>query len=200
MTPKRIAYGYWTFCWNRRKPERSSAASDRRGSLRITGEGLDILVTPMYDRFHEAKVLVQAQMMVSHFMLLAQMDEQRFIAACRHGIVHLTWGRVTARFRQDEFRRLARLLERAMDASPPASVRDRDLRVTLRLDEDCELQMGSLVLLLPPVEFQEFARVGQEAVKRLDEILASGAWDEPEEGEAPSNPLEQFRQFSFSHN
>jgi len=139
-------------------------------------------------------------MMASHFMTLAQIDDQRFFAACRHGIVHLTWGRVTARFRQDEFRRLVRLLERATDASPPASVRDHDLRVTLRLDDDCELQMGSLVLLLSPADFQEFARAGQEAVRRLDEILASGAWDEPQEGKDPSNPLERFRQFSFSHN
>ena len=154
----------------------------------------------MYHVFHEVRILVRAQMMASHFMPLAKMDDQRFIAACRHGIVHLTWGRVTARFRQDEFRRLVHLLERAMDASPPASVRDRDLRVTTRLHEDCELQMGSLVLLLPPADFQEFARVGQEAVGRLDEILASKVWDEPEEEEAPSNPLEQFRQFSFSRN
>jgi hypothetical protein len=163
-------------------------------------DGLDILVTRMYHILHEAKILVRTQMMASHFMPLAQMDDQRFITACRHGIVHLTWGRVTARFRQDEFRRLVRLLERALDASPPVSVRDRDLRVTTRLHEDCELQMGSLVLLISPADVQEFARVGQAAVERLDEILASGAWDEPEEEEVPSNPLEQYQQFSFSHN
>lgn len=167
---------------------------------RVIDDGLDILLTRMYHIFYEAKILVRTQMMASHFMPLAQMDDQRFIAACRHGIVHLTWGRVTARFRQDEFRRLVRLLERAIDATPPVSVRDRDLRVTTRLNEDCELQLGSLVLLLSPADLKEFARVGQEAVGRLDEILASGAWDEPEEEEAPSNPLEQFQQFSFSQN
>ena len=154
----------------------------------------------MYHMFYEVRILVQAHMMASHLMPLAQMDDQRFIAACRHGIVHLTWGRVTARFRQDEFRRLVLLLEQAMDAPPPVSFRDHDLRVTSRLNEDCELQMGSLVLLLSPADFQEFARVGQEAVGRLDEILASKVWDEPGEEEAPPNPLERFRQFSFSRN
>jgi hypothetical protein len=128
------------------------------------------------------------------------MDDQHFVTACRHGIVHLTWGRVTARFRQDEFRRLVRLLQRAMDSPPPVSVRDQDLRVTTRLNEDCELQMGSLVLLLSPPHFRELARVVQEAVVRLDEILASHEKDEPEEKEAPPNPLERFRQFSFSRN
>lgn len=167
---------------------------------RILENGLDISVTRVYHRSHEVNILVQAQMMAAHLMPLAQMDDQRFIAACRHGIVHLTWGRVTARFRQDEFRRLVRLLERAMDAPPPVSVRDQDLRVTTRLNEDCELQMGSLVLLLSPPDFREFARVGQEAVARLDEILASNEWDEPEEEEAPPSPLERFRQFSFSRN
>jgi hypothetical protein len=163
-------------------------------------DGLDMLVTRMYHTYHEAKNLVRAQVMASHLVPLAKLDDRRFIAACRHGIVHLTWGRVTARFRQDEFRRLVRLLEQAMDAPPPVSVRDQDLRVTTRLKEDCELQMGSLVLLLSSPGFREFARMGQEAVGRLDEILASKAWDEPEEEEVPPNPLEQFRQFSFSRN
>jgi hypothetical protein len=163
-------------------------------------DGLDISVTRMYDRSYEVKILERARMMASHFLPLAQMDDRRFISACRHGVVHLTWGRVTARFRQDEFRRLVRLLEQAMNASPPVSLRDRDLRVTSRLKEDCELQMGSLVLLLSPADLRDFARVGQEAVGRLDEILASKVWDEPEEEEAPSNPLERFRQFSFSRN
>lgn len=136
-----------------------------------------------------------------HFLPLAQLDDQHFITACRHGVVHLTWGRVTARFHREEFRRLAALLEQAADAQPPVSLRDGGLRVTRRLDEDSELRLGRLVLLLAPSRFREFAEAAGEAVQQLDEFLASGAWDEPEEEEdAPPNPLEEFRRVLFSRN
>jgi hypothetical protein len=139
-------------------------------------------------------------MMTPHFLPLAQIDDQHFITACRHGVVHLTLGRVTLRLRQDEFRRLVALLEQAGVASPPTSLRDGDLRITSRPDEDCELQMGSLILLLAPAKFGELVQAAQEALNRLDKVLASGAWDEPEAEETASNPLEQFRRVPFSRN
>jgi hypothetical protein len=128
------------------------------------------------------------------------MDDHHFITACRHGMVHLTWGRVTARFARDEFRRLANLLEGVVDMPPPTSTRDGELRVTCRQDEDCELQMGSLVLLLSPTEFRGLARIAREAVQRLDKILASGVWDREEPEDAPPSFLEQLRRSSFSRN
>jgi hypothetical protein len=139
-------------------------------------------------------------MRMPDFMPLARLDNQHFITACRHGVVHLIWGRITTRFSRDEFRRLAAMLEQAADALPPASVRDGELRVTARLDEDCELQMGPLILLLPAGQFQELAKAAQEAVQRLDEILASGAWDEEGPEEVPPNPLERLRRIPFSRN
>jgi hypothetical protein len=133
-------------------------------------------------------------------MTLARIDQGHFISACRHGVVHLMWGRVTVRLGRDEFRRLASLLEQASGSSPPMTMSSGGLRVTLRQDEDSELQLFSLTLLLSPGEFRDLAKAAQEAVNRLDEILTSGAWDEPEEQEAPPDPLQQLRQVTFSKN
>jgi hypothetical protein len=134
------------------------------------------------------------------FMKLARIDGRRFITACRHGLVHVTWGRITLRFSQEEFRRLGGLLERAADALPPGSVRDGELRVVCRPDEECELRVGPLVLLLPPAEFQALVEAVREAVQRLDQILSSGMWDEDEADEAPPSVLEQLRRTIFSRN
>ncbi len=134
------------------------------------------------------------------FLQLARIDGQRFIAACRHGLVHLTWRRTTIRFSRDGFRRLAGLLERAADALPPSTARDGEIRVTCRLDEDCELQVGSLVLLISPAEFQALVKAASEAMRRLDQILDSGVWDRGPAEDAPPGVLEQFRRFSFSRN
>lgn len=138
--------------------------------------------------------------MTSNFLPLAQLDDQHFVTACRHGIIHLTWGRVTMRLSRDEFRRLAALIEKVVDALPPISLRDGELRITARLDEDSEFQMGSLVLLLSPAQFQEFACTMQQAVERLDEILASGVWDKQEREPPKISFLEQLRKTSFSRN
>lgn len=139
-------------------------------------------------------------MKIPHFLRLAQVDDQHFITACRHGLVHLTWGRTTTRFAREEFRRLAALLARAADALPPTSFHDGQLRVTCRLDEDCELRMGPVVLLLSPADFEALNQAIQEAVRRLDEILASGAWDQKSPEEAPPGLLEQIQRTRFSRN
>jgi hypothetical protein len=138
-------------------------------------------------------------MRAPHFVILAQIDPQHSISACRHGMVHLTWARITVRFVKDEFQRLAGLLQRAADNLPPSSVRDGNLWVTSRPDEDCEIRMGSLVLLLAPTEFHEFARLTQKAAKSLKRILASGMWD-GQESESPPSFLEQIQQIRFSRN
>jgi hypothetical protein len=139
-------------------------------------------------------------MRTPHFLRLALINEQRFITACRHGLVHLTWERTTIRFSRDEFRQLSSLLQRAQDDMPPAFVREGQLCITCRLDEDCELQIGPLVLLLSPAEFDSFVEGARDAVCRLDEILASGIWDREEPDEPPPNLVEHFRQVPFSQN
>ena len=139
-------------------------------------------------------------MKIPHFLRLAQVDNQHFITACRHGLVHLTWGRTTTRFARKEFKRLAALLAQATDDLPPTSFHDGQLGVTYRLDEDCELRMGPLVLLLPPADFDALSQVVQEAVQRLDEILASGAWDQKGPEDASPDLLAQIQRTPFSRN
>lgn len=138
-------------------------------------------------------------MRTPHFMRLAQIDEERFISACRHGLVHLTWARATVRFSRDEFRRLVALLNRATSAGPPATFHDGVFRVTSRLDAESELSTGSWILQLSPDAWHEFTGAAREALHRLDEILASGMWDgEPEK--AQSGVFEGIRRVPFSKN
>jgi hypothetical protein len=139
-------------------------------------------------------------MRAPHFIQLSRIDERRFITACRHGLVHVTWGRMTLRFSRDEFRVLVRLLGRAADDRLPNTVCDGELRVTFRVDEDCELRVGPVALLLSPADFQAFLAVAGEAVRHLDEILASGIWDTPAADEAPAGILEQLQRYFFSQN
>jgi hypothetical protein len=139
-------------------------------------------------------------MMMPNFVRLAQLDDQHFVTACRHGLIHLTWGRVTARLTREEFRQLVGMLQQAQATLSPASLRQGDLRITTRPDEECELQIGKLVLLLSPDQFEGLARIAQEALHRLDRILASGAWDKEEPAQAPPGFLEQFRRVPFSRN
>ena len=138
-------------------------------------------------------------MRTPNFVRLAQIDEQRFISACRHGLVHLTWARATVRITRDEFRRLVALLSRSASAAPPASFHDGELRVSSRLDEGCELKVGSWILRLSPDECHEFSNAAREALHRLDEILASGMWKSEPAHPQPS-VLDQIRRVPFSKN
>ncbi len=139
-------------------------------------------------------------MRVPHMMTLAQIDGQRFITACRSGVVHVTWGRVTLRFLEDEFRRWAGLLARALDPLPPAFLRDGELSIRNRPDGEGELRVGPLVLSLPLQQLQELAQAARQAVASLDEIRASGMWEQQEAEEAPPGFLELFRRIPFSRN
>jgi hypothetical protein len=133
-------------------------------------------------------------------MQLARIDGHRFVTACRHGLVHVTWGRVTMRLSRDEFRHLTRLLERTEDSLLPSSGRQGEIQVTCRADEDSEVRVGAWILLLSPADLQTFIRVAQQAVHRLDEILASGIWDSEETEDTQPSFLEQLRQHTFSDN
>lgn len=139
-------------------------------------------------------------MQAPHFLPLAQIDDRHFITVCRSGVVHLVWDRITTRLTTDEFRRVCRLLAHALDVSPPASFRDGNLQVMHRHDDECEFRLGAVVLLLSPDGFQELGDMVQEGLKRLDEILASGAWDEPEASQAPASPFEFPGRTPFSQN
>jgi hypothetical protein len=140
-------------------------------------------------------------MRTPHFVRLVEIDEHRFISACRHGLVHLTWGRLTVRFARDEFRRVAALLARAVDGIPPSFVRDGGFRATYRAEEESELRIGPLALLLSADEFVDFAEAAGNASRRLDEILASGMWDRKSESDdRPDSPPSPFSPTRFSDN
>ena len=139
-------------------------------------------------------------MRAPHFVRLAQVDEQRFITGCRSGVIHLTWERITVRFTEEEFRRLAVLLQEASATTSPASLWDGPLHVTCRPDEECEFRMGPLALLLAPAEFEALAGAAQEAAERMEEILTSGVWDEPEPEETPPDRSGLLGRTPFSQN
>lgn len=139
-------------------------------------------------------------MKTPHFLRLAQIDETRSISGCRHGLVHLTWGRVTIRFARDEFRRLAGLLARAGDSLGSSFLRDGELEITFHPEDECGVQAGAMALLLSPAEYRELERAAREAVARLDEILGSGMWDREEPEEEPQDFWEPLRRNPFSNN
>jgi hypothetical protein len=139
-------------------------------------------------------------MRAPHFFRLAEIDERRFINACRHGLIHLTWTRITVRLSRDEFRRLAGLLARSTDALPPGTVRDGSLQLTYSEEGDCELQLGPVKLAISSKDFRALDGAVREAVEQLDEILESGIWDREEPKEAPPTIIEHFRRHRFSEN
>jgi hypothetical protein len=140
-------------------------------------------------------------MKVPNFLRLAIVDESHFITACRHGMIHLTWWRLTVRLSREEFRRLVTLLQQAVDSTPPASLRDGEFQVTRRADDDSELRLAALVLLLPPREFDQLAAMAAEALDQLDRFLASGAWQQrPENEDAPPGFWQPTGHTPFSPN
>ena len=139
-------------------------------------------------------------MRAPHFLRLAKIDDLRFISACRHGLIHLTWSRITIRLSRDEFRRLAGLLARSVDELPPSSARDGGMHVTCPANGDCELRLGSLRLALAPGDLGVLGEAVQEAVKQLDEILDAGMWDGEEPAEPPPTIVEHLRGHRFSDN
>ena len=139
-------------------------------------------------------------MRLPHVLTLAQLDDQHSIVACRSGLVHLTWGRLTVRFSRDEFNRLAGLLAEATDERAVASVADGGLRITARPGDECECRFGPLVLLLSPAEFLSFATMVQQAARALHGLLASGVWERDAQEDAPQGALQQSERVPFSLN
>jgi hypothetical protein len=137
------------------------------------------------------------------FTILARIDDLHFIAACPHGVAHLTWEKITLRLAVDELGAISNLMERAVTARTPsfmAAEGRSDLCVVWQPPARCELQVGAAVLRLPPGEFRRLAALTQEAKHRLDDLVASGAWAESEPQEAPSDPFQELKRILFSRN
>jgi hypothetical protein len=147
--------------------------------------------------------------MIPFFLQLARMDDEHYVTACRHGLVHLTWGRTTTRFGRDEFRQLADLMTQ-VGGPYPTTIRDGDVRITFSPSDDCEVQFGPFVLVLSPAEFAQLVQLLSEATNQLAKILSSGVWGaasdrgETATGEGQErragDPLAQLRRTLFSQN
>jgi len=134
------------------------------------------------------------------FTILAHLDDLHFIAACPHGVAHLTWENATLRFTLDEFRALARLVERIITARTAVVMTDGNLSVAWQPVERCEIQVGPAALRLPPADFRRLAATIQEARRRLDDLTASGTWAEPDRQESPPDPFQELKRSLFSRN
>ncbi len=134
------------------------------------------------------------------FTILARIDNLHFIAACPHGVAHLTWENATLRFTLDEFKALACLVERTITARTPVVMTDGNLSVAWQPLDRCEIQVGPAALRLPPADFRRLASTIQQAKRRLDDLTASGAWNEPDRQESPPDPFQALRQIPFSRN
>jgi len=134
------------------------------------------------------------------FTILARIDDLHFIAACPHGVAHLTWENATLRFTLDEFKALAYLMERTIAARAPVMLTDGSLSVAWQPLDRCELRVGPAALQLPPSDFRRLAATIQEAKRRLDDLTASGAWAEPDRQESPPDPFQALKRSIFSRN
>lgn len=126
-------------------------------------------------------------MRTPQILRLAQIDDQHFVMACGHGLIHLTWGRATIRMSRDEFRHMGRLLEQAADESdPPAPTTDHTMSMVNRADGMSELRFSSMALILAPAEFQSLCHMARLALTQLDAFLAAGFWErQPPEDSYP---------------
>lgn len=132
---------------------------------------------------------------------LAQLDDQHFVMACGHGLIHLTWGRATIRMSRDEFRHMGRLLEQAADEdAPPAPTTDHTTGMVYRADGAWELRFGSLALILTPAELQNLLQVVRRALSQLDAFLAAGFWERKPPEDSYPHIWEETQRSPFSIN
>jgi hypothetical protein len=143
---------------------------------------------------------VRKAMSGPRFTILAQLDELHFVAACPHGVVHLTWDNITLRLTLDELKALAHLVERITTERTPVVMTDGNLSVAWQPLDPCELRVGTAALRLPPADFRRLAATIQEAKRRLDDLTASGTWAEPDRQESPPDPFQELKRSFFSRN
>jgi hypothetical protein len=135
----------------------------------------------------------------TQFTILSRIDNVRFISACPHGVAHITWERLTLRLRLNEFEDLGHLLARASANEARPVHHAASLPIAYHPGDPCEVQVGVLVLRLSRSEFRQLAAAVAEAQRRLDEIVASGEWDEPEAA-SPADPFAELKAHHFSTN
>ncbi len=93
---------------------------------------------------------------------------------------------------------MAELLSEVRRHHPPITRRLGALIVSRQFGGDWELRVGPMALHLDSETGEAFIPIAQEAVRQLDEVLASGMWDQAPE-ETPTSLKEQLH-ISFSSN
>lgn len=134
-----------------------------------------------------------------HFIELARLEETGLISICRHGIIHFTWHNVTIRLRNDAFRRLGRLLQRGRAMTTAIPIYDEELSVNVE-ESEYRIAIGIVELLLRPEEFLTLVNLVSEAIKRMEEIIASAAWDQPDQEPLALASLDSIFPPRFSQN
>ncbi len=114
----------------------------------------------------------------SRFVLLARLERQGMITACRHGQVHLMWRNVTVRLEFDAFRRLARLLDAGRTHTMRIPLCDGDMAVSTE-EADYRVAVGQLELVLEAEQYLALTELARNGLERLERIVASGEWPEP---------------------
>ncbi|MBN1315806.1 MAG: hypothetical protein JXA42_10070 [Anaerolineales bacterium] len=135
----------------------------------------------------------------THFIELARLEETGMINLCRHGIVHFTWHNVTIRIRIDAFRRLERLLQRGRAMTTAIPIYDEELSVNVE-ETEYRIAIGIIEILLRPEEFLSLVNLISNAIKRLEEVVATGDWNQLEPKPLSLAALETIFPPKFSPN
>lgn len=97
--------------------------------------------------------------MCNHFTLLAQQSEQRFIARCEHGTLHLNWDQVTVRLHPVDLLRAGYLLDQAQVHPEQDLFRAGTLGLVRDDQGNVQFWMANSCLYLPPVDFAQFGEM-----------------------------------------
>ena len=116
-------------------------------------------------------------MVKSHYVSLARLARKGSISACLHGLVHLRWKNVTVRLPIDDFRRLARLVERGRALTSSHPLCEGDLCVSLE-EKDYRVAIGALELVFKAGEYLELVEMVGQATRQLESLLSKDDWPE----------------------
>jgi len=112
---------------------------------------------------------------INQHIILARLDTQKYVSVCARGIIHLTWGMTTFRFRPHDFAHLAQILSEKADNSghpsnnnPICSFSDEEGKLTLRiLDYGLYLSPTNFLLLVDMVvtAVEKISRLPEERLR-----------------------------------
>ena len=136
----------------------------------------------------------------THFSRLAYAPGQGAVSICRHGLVHLTWENLTLRLQRPIFLRLGRLLERGLATSSSIPLFEEGLSIHVQ-GSQFRVAIAPIELTLSAETYLVFRGMIQQAMQRLESLIASGSWEEDDDVEPLALlPWEELDTPSFSLN